>query len=73
MPIKVVTGFAGSFCVIYRNKEHFIDCRSMGTHTRIECIKNGKVYRVINELNERAPEVIVQTIREELVLPYHFC
>lgn len=72
MPIKVVTGFAGSFCVIYHKKEHFIDCRSMGTHTRIECIKNGQVYRVINELNEHAPKVIVQTIREELILPYHF-
>jgi hypothetical protein len=65
MALKIRTSISGSVCVVFRTQEHYIDCRIQGTHTRIECVRDGKLYRVVNEINEYAPKTTMQVIREE--------
>lgn len=64
----VATGISGSHCVVWRTREHYLDCRAHSDEmTEIECVRNGQVYRRIRVFNLDAPWRIVQTIREELL------
>lgn len=68
--LRVETHYSGSHCVVWKSREHYLDCRSgelpWGTPvTRIEAVRNGQVYRRKTVLNSEAPEQIVQMMREE--------
>lgn len=71
MALRVENHYSGSHCVVWKTREHYIDCRRgempWGTKvTRIEAVRNGQVYRRKTVLNTEAPEHIVQMMREEL-------
>lgn len=66
--MKVDTHISGSHCVVWKHKEHYLDCRVHGdTMTLIEAVRNGHVYRREFAFNKEAPEVIIRTIKQELV------
>lgn len=68
MLLKVDRHISGSYCVIYKNKEHYIDCRKFYVYdtevTYIECVLNGQVYKRLKALNTEAPEIIINLIKE---------
>lgn len=71
MSLRVETHYSGSHCVVWKTREHYLDCRGgrspAGTPvTHIEAVRNGHVYRRKTVLNTEAPEAIVQMMREEL-------
>ena len=72
MSLRVDTSISGAHCVVWRTREHYLDCRSGTTRdgtpvTNIEAVRNGQVYRRKQVLDTEAPERIVQMIREELL------
>ena len=68
MQLKVDKHISGSYCVIHKNKEHYIDCRKSYVYdtetTSIECVLNGKVYKRLKVLNTEAPEIIISLIKK---------
>ena len=71
MSLRIDTHISGSHCVVWRTREHYLDCRKSTTRagtpvTNIEAVRNGQVYRRKQVLDTEAPEHIVQMIREEL-------
>lgn len=61
----------GSHCVVWKHREHYLDCQKTlsygGTSaTTIEAVRNGRVYRSIQVLDDIAPETIIKWIKEEL-------
>lgn len=71
MNLRVDTHISGAHCVVWKNKEHYIDCRKSMTYgtptTTIECVRNGQVYKRLGVLDAQAPEKIIELMREELV------
>lgn len=70
MSLKVDTHISGSYCVVWRTREHYLDCRSVQApwrtlFTRIEAVRNGQVYRKLLVPIDISPETIIKVMREE--------
>ena len=69
MTIHVDTHIAGAHCAIWKDPEHYIDCRKGKVYgapvTNIECVRDGQVYRRVQVFDSSAPERIVQIMKEE--------
>lgn len=71
MSLHVDTHISGSHCVVWKNSQHYLDCRKGKTRagtpvTNIEAVRGGQVYRHKQVLDSEAPEEIIRMIREEL-------
>lgn len=68
--MKVDTHISGSHCVVWKHREHYIDCRKGSIYstpaTNIEVVRNGQVCRRLSVLDTEAPETIARLMREEL-------
>ena len=68
MSLRVETHIAGSHCVVWKDREHYMECRRHDeTTTLIECVWQGQVYRRKVIGNTWAPEMIIQIAKEELL------
>lgn len=72
MSLRVDTHISGSHCVVWKNSQHYLDCRKGKTRagtpvTNIEAVRNGQVYRRKQVVDDAAPEQVIQMIREELM------
>lgn len=64
--MKVDTGIAGSYCVVWINDNHYLDARKdvRASHlTFIELVRDGQVYFRDAVLSSEAPEHIIEHIR----------
>ena len=70
MTLRVETHYAGSRCVVWRNREHYVDVRKDTRSDRYEvaeCVRYGQVYRRVHiDMAHDAPNQLLQLIREEL-------
>lgn len=71
MSLRIDTHISGSHCVVWKSREHYLDCKRGATRagtpvTNIEAVRNGQVYRRKQVLDMEAPEHIIQMIKEEL-------
>jgi len=69
MSLRVDTHIGGSFCVVWKNREHYLDARRYYgdcDFTAIELVDSGQVYYRENVPNRRAPERIIKLMRERL-------
>ena len=71
MSLHVDTHISGSHCVVWKNPQHYLDCRKGNARdgtpvTNIEAVRGGQVYLRKQVLDSAAPEEIIQMIREEL-------
>jgi len=70
MNLQVEAHISGSHCVVWRGREHYIDCRKGHVYstptTNIECVRNGQVYKRLQVLDTEAPERIIELMRSEL-------
>ena len=70
MSLRVDTRISGSHCVVWKHREHYIDCRKGRVYntpaTNIECVRNGQVYKRLQVLDTEAPERIIELMRSEL-------
>jgi hypothetical protein len=66
--MRVNTTTAGSRCVIYKNREHYIDVRHHSPQCELaDFVLRGQVYkRVFIDLTEDAPRQLMQLVREEM-------
>lgn len=68
--MKVETHSAGSICVVWNTKNHYIDVRKDVRRPHlsfIEVVKNGRVYIYDTVDNIFAPERIIYYIKQEFV------
>ena len=67
--MHVDTHISGSYCVIWKTKEHYIDCRKSSSErfTDIECVRNGQVYIYAQVHNEAAPEYVLKLVKQQLL------
>jgi hypothetical protein len=67
--MQVDSHIAGSRCVIYKNKNHYIDVRTYSTYFELaECVKQGHVYKkVVIYLKDDAPHQVMSLVKEELI------
>ena len=66
--MRVDTTIAGSRCVIYKHREHYIDVRHHSPRYELaECVRGGQVYRRHHiDLAQDAPAQLMQLVREEM-------
>jgi Zn ribbon nucleic-acid-binding protein len=67
--MQVDSHIAGSRCVIYKNKNHYIDVRTHSTNFEVaECVKQGHVYKTVSiYLKDDAPYQVIKLVKEELI------
>lgn len=68
--MKVETHIGGAHCVIWRTREHYIDCRKDARRPHLTCIevvRNGQVYLRDTVENAFAPERVAHYMREEML------
>lgn len=60
----VIRPCADSYCVVYKSKEVYINCRKHGTDkTKIEVVYSGQVRTNIIVNNEWAPETVIDIMK----------
>lgn len=73
MSLRVDTHYSGSRCVIWRNKEHYIDViKNVGPNQnqdRAECVRRGQVYKRLWLHTDPAIASVelIQLMRQELM------